>query len=192
MPRTTSSTLLAALQARDLRPAIFVQIQFLSAIVRLWSGAGSVTWNGQTWIGIGSLLGVSVIEDAATVEARGIAITLSGLDASLLAGALSDFKTGLPASVLFGAYSGGSLIATPIVSWSGRTDIPEISYDGETATITIACENRLSDSNIPVDRRYTNQDQQMTWPGDLCFQFVDGLQEMTLFIGGQANTTNNI
>jgi hypothetical protein len=78
------------------------------------------------------------------------------------------------------------------VSWSGRTDIPEISYDGETATITIACENRLADSNIPVDRRYTNQDQQMTWPGDLCFQFVDGLQEMTLFIGGQANTTNNI
>ena len=192
MPRTTSPTLLAALQARDLQPAIFVQIQFVSAIVRLWSGAGSVTWNGQTWIGIGSLLGVSVIEDAATVEARGISITLSGLDASLLAGALSYFKTGLPASVLFGAYSGGSLIATPIVSWSGRTDIPEISYDGETATITIACENRLADSNIPVDRRYTNQDQQMTWPGDLCFQFVDGLQEMTLFIGGQANTTNNI
>ena len=178
--------------ARDLQPALFVQIQFATTTAYIWSGVGSVTWNGQTWLGLGSLLGVGMIESAPTVEARGITITLSGLDPALLASTLTDFKAGMPVSVLFGMYSGGVLIATPIISWSGRTDLPEVSYDGETATITIDCENRLADSNVPADRRYTHQDQQMTWPGDLGFQFVNATQEFTIFWGQSANITNTI
>jgi hypothetical protein len=187
-----SSAMLAALQAPSLRPAIFVQMQFTSTTVYIWSGVGSVSWNGQTWMGIGSLLSVSSIEDASTVEARGITVTLSGLDPTLLSDCLSEFQLGLPVSLYFGLYSGGSLITTPITSWSGRMDQPTIDVSGDTATIAINCENRLLDMNTPVDRRYTNQDQQMTWPGDLSMQFVDGIQDMTLYLAGAANNTNNI
>ena len=193
MPRPgVTTTVLAALQAPLVQPAIFVQVQFLSATAYLWSGVGSITWNGQTWTGLGSLLSLAAAEDAATVEARGMTIVLSGLDASLLSSAMGDFGLGLQAIVYFGMYSGGSLIPTPITTWSGRTDQPTVDIGGDTATISIGCENRLLDMNVAVDRRLTSQDQQMTWPGDLGLQFVDGLQEMTLYWGQVANSTNNI
>jgi hypothetical protein len=192
MPRPMSSGMLAALQASSLQPAIFVQATFASATAFMWSGVGNTTWNGHTWLGLGSLLGITSMEDGATVEARGITVTLSGIDASLLASCLSDFQLGLPVTVYLGMFSGGSLIADPITSWAGRMDQPTIDVSGTDATISINCENRLVDMNIPVDRRYTNNDQQMTWPGDLCFQFVDGLQEQTLYWGLHPNSQNNV
>lgn len=187
-----SSAMLAALQATDLQPALFVQLTFNGATVYLWTGTGSTSWNSQTWSGLGSLLSLAVAEDGATVEARGITITVSGLDPTLLPDCLSDFQLGLPAIVYLGFFSSGSLISSPITSWSGRMDLPTIDVSGETATIAINCESRLLDMNIPVDRRYTQQDQQMTWPDDLGFQFVDSIQEFILAWGQSYNATNNI
>jgi hypothetical protein len=192
MPRAMSSADLTALQSSNLQPVVFVQITFNSTTIYLWSGIGSISWNGQTWTGLGSLLGMSPIEDGATVEARGMSITLSGLDATLISNCLSDFGLGLPATVYFGMRSSGSIISSPIDAWSGRVDRPDISVSGQEATITINLESRLLDMNNAVDRRLTNQDQQMTWPGDLGLQFVDALQERTLFWGQQATTTNNV
>lgn len=187
-----SSAMLAALQAPQLQPAIFVEAAFVSTTVRMWTGIGSVTWNGHTWTGLGSLLDIAMMEDGATVEARGIAITLSGLDSSLLADCQGDFKLGLPVTVYLGLFSSASLIADPLTSWAGRMDQPTIAASGTDATITINCENRLLDMNVAVDRRYTNEDQQMDYPGDLAFSFVNAIQEMTIFWGHQAHSTNNI
>jgi hypothetical protein len=187
-----SPAILAALQAKDLQPVIFVQITFRTATVYLWSGFGSTTWNGQIWSGLGPLLLISTPDDGATVEAKGIVITLSGLDANLLPDCLNEFQLGAPAIVYLGLYSGEVLIDSPIISWSGRTDQPTIDVPGEDATISINCENRLIDMNVAVDRRYTQQDQQMDWPGDLGLQFVSGLQELTIYWGQVPNSTNNI
>ena len=192
MPRTTDSGLIAALTAPNLQPAIFVLLAFTSGPQYLWSGIGSVTWNGQTWTGLGPLLMLSPIYDGATVEARGISVTLSGLDSTLLPLCMSDFALLLPAAVYLGLYSGGSLISTPITAWAGRMDQPTIDCSGEDATITIALEDRLLDMNVAVDRRLTNQDQQMTWPGDLGLQFVDAVQEITVYWGQGAQSTNNL
>jgi hypothetical protein len=65
MPRPLSAEMLAALQAPVIKPAIFVEITFASATAYIWSGIGSVEWNGHTWLGLGArlrcaLLGVNV------------------------------------------------------------------------------------------------------------------------------------
>jgi hypothetical protein len=187
-----STAMAAALAAPGTKPSLFVSIPFASATVYMWSGTGSVTWGGHTWLGMGALLEITAAEDAATVEARGIAITLSGLDPVLFADCRDEFVLGQPVVIYLGLWSGGSLVASPIVVWAGRTDQPTFDIQPDAVTVTIACENRLADMNVAVDRRLTNQDQQMDWPGDLGFQFVDAIQEQTLFWGTQPNTTNNI
>lgn len=184
--------MLTALQATDLQPALFVSATFASETVYVWSGVGSITWNGETWQGLGGLLGVSVTEDGSTVEARGITIALSALNPTLLAEALGDYQLGLPVTVYLGLYSGGSLISSPITTWAGRIDQPTVDVGADTATIAIACENRLIDMNIAVDRRLTNVDQQMLAPGDLGLIFTAGLQEQTLFWGHYPATGANI
>lgn len=187
-----SAAMLAALQATDLQPAVFVEASFANETVYVWSGAGPVSWNGEMWSGIGSLLGISVTEDGATVEARGIAITFSGIDPTLLAEALGEYQLGLPVSVYLGLYSSGSIIADPITSWAGRMDQPTIDVSGNTATIAINCENRLIEMNVATDRRLTLTDSNIDHPGDLGLMFTSGLQEQTLFWGHYPATGANI
>ena len=43
--------------------------------------------------------------------------------------------------------------------------------------------------NVAVDRRYTDEDQQMDYPGDLGFQFVNGIQEAQIYWGRSPSST---
>lgn len=191
MPRNISPEMIAALSASVLRPALFVEAHFGEATVYMWSGIGSVDWNGQSWLGTGSLLSITTPEEGVTVEARGITITLSGFDATLLPETMSDFQLGLPVIVYLGAYDeSDNLIADPAISWKGRMDQPTIDVDRDIATISINCESRLIDLNIVVDRRYTNEDQQRDWPGDLGMSFVNSIQQMTLYWAKFPNGNN--
>jgi hypothetical protein len=190
MPRTITPAVLAALLAPDVSLALMVEIGFRSGSVYIWSGLGDLSWNGHTWKGLGTLMGIAASEDAATVEARGISILLSGLDPALLADCQGEFQPGLPATVYLAVWSGGSIIPDPLVTWAGRTDQPTIDVQPDMVTIAQACESRLSDMNVAVDRRLTHLDQQMDWPGDLGLQFVDAIQEMTLFWGFPTGSTN--
>lgn len=192
MPRNVDPSIIAALQQPNLQMAVFVSMAFKTGTVNIWSGAGTVSWQGITWTGIGSLLGLEGFEEGTTVMARGITITLSGLDPTLLADAMTDFQLGLPVTVYLGFYNSGVLNGNALISWSGRMDQPTISVSGTEAHIAINCESRLLDMNVPSDRRYTLQDQQMTWPGDLGFQFVQDIQEVNIAWGQHITNTPNI
>ncbi len=186
--------MLAAITAPQWNPAIFVQMAFSSTTVYVWSGIGTISWNGNTWTGLGSLLSIgNVMEDGATVEARGIVITLSGLDSTLLPNVIGEVQLGLPVTVWLGALSAAkTVIASPLILWSGGIDQPTISVSGETATMAIACENLLVSMNVPVDRRYNAIDLQSQWPNDLGLLFVPSLLETNLLWGEFSINTPNI
>ncbi len=192
MPRDVTPAFLAALASQQVRPAIFVEAHFVSGPVYLWTGLGSIVWNGHTWLGVGSLGSISTIEEGSAVEAKGITLTLSGVDASLLNLVTGEFQQGLPVTVSLGLFDdAGQLIPNPVLSFAGRTDQPRIEVSGDTATISIACENLLIDLNTSIERRYTNEDQQSEFPGDRGFEFVPSIQQRTIHWGQSASSTNN-
>jgi len=182
MPRPISAAMLAALCAPQLNPAIFVEMHFVGTTVYLWSGQGSITWNGQTWNG--SFLDISLPADGTQVEAKGLVLTFFGLDPTVAPLVQAYFKSGQPVKVYLGLYSAGSLIDSPVIAWAGRMDQPTFRISPEDLTLSINCETRLLDMNIPVAFLYTNEQQQALYPGDLGFSFVDSIQEKTLFFGG--------
>jgi hypothetical protein len=142
---------------------------------------------------VGSLGEVSVIEEGTTIEAKGITLKLSGIDPTLLSGVLTDFRVGLPALVYLGMFdAGGSLITDPIISWAGRTDQPTIEMDGSTATISINCENRLVEMNTAVDRRLTNEDQQLDHLGDRGLEFTASITDVQVYWGRSPSSHNNL
>jgi hypothetical protein len=192
MARPMSGAMLAAIAANELQPAIFVQAQFLSGTVYLWSGYGNIVWNAQTWVGIGDLGSISAIEEGANVQARGITLSISGFDATLLADVLGEIQLGLPVIVYLGLFSGGALIANPIVSWAGRMDQPTVDVTGQTASLSINCENRLVEMNQGRNFRWTDDQQQLTYPGDTAFSFAQGLQNAVIVWGSNPSSPNNI
>ena len=150
-------------------------------------------WGGHTWTGVGSIGSVSTIEEGSTVEAKAITLTLSGLDSELLTGITDEFQVGLPVAVWLGVYDDtGALIADPVCAFSGRMDQPTLDVAGTTASVSINCESRLVEMNVAVDRRYTNEDQQLDFPGDRGFEFVNGIQEAQIYWGRSPSSKNNL
>jgi hypothetical protein len=197
MPRAMSSAMLVAIAEGLVSPAFFVEASFATgpgtfAPVYIWSGFGSIVWNGQTWLGAGALGSISMIEDGSTVEPRGIQLGFSGFDSTLLPSVLSEFALGQPVTVYLGLFSGGSLIASPVIAWAGQVDQPNIDANSQTAKISINCERRLIDLNVPVGRRYTTEDQQRDWPGDLGFIFGPQCAQITLYWGSAPTSTGTV
>ena len=193
MPSPATPAFLTATQAAALRPAILVAADFPSGTVYIWTGLGTLTWNGHDWLGVGTLLAVPAIEELATVDARGTVIQLSGLDASLLSTVMEDLQHGRSVVIYLALFDSSlALIADPLLLWSGMMDQPTIEVSGDTATISMACENKLIEMNVAVDRRYTNEDQQLDYPGDMGFSFVDQIQEITIYWGRTPCSTNNV
>ena len=183
MPRQASSAVLAWLAQPGVLPiALFFKGTFKDGTVYLWTGYGDITWNGQTWKGIGTMGGITPIEEGVTVEARGMTVTLSGFDPALLAEVLGQFQLMAPMAVYVAGFNSGVLIADPVAAFVGRMDQPSVDV-GEKATIRINCEPVILDMNVAVDRRYTSDDQQRDHPGDLGFSFVPEMQEFTLWWG---------
>jgi len=189
--RAMSTAMLAAFSGTQLAPAIFMTATFNSGPVYLWTGYGPLVWNGQTWLGIGSLGSIGLIDEGSTVEAKGIALQLSGIDPVLLADVLGEFALGQPVQVFLGLFLGGELIASPVTAWSGRMDLPKIDIAADKANITINCESRLVDLNTACGRRYTQEDQQRDYPGDLFCMFVNSIQNVTIY-WGTAPTSSGI
>lgn len=194
MPRPdVTSDFVAAIDSGMIRPAFLVEANFTSGPLNVWSGRGDLTWDGKTWTGVGTLGSISTIEEGSNVEARGVTLTMSGIDVTLLTGIMQEFQVGLPATVWLALFNdSGGIIGNPVISFRGRMDQPTLDVGGETATISIACENRLLDMNNSVERRYTNEDQQRDHPGDRGFELVNSITEVTIYWGRTPSGRENL
>ncbi|HXP07570.1 MAG TPA: hypothetical protein VN828_03700 [Acidobacteriaceae bacterium] len=192
MPRNATSAFIQALGEGYLYPVLLLTIQFSSGPVYLSTSYQDLYYLGNTYKGVGSLLEISTIEDGSTVQARGVSVTLSGIDPTLLPACLNDLVTGLPATIYLGLSTYGSyLVSNSVVAWSGRTDQPSITISEKTASITVALESNLMDMNVPVPYRYTNVDQQIFYSGDQGFSWVNAIQLIPIYWGNTSNSDGN-
>jgi hypothetical protein len=177
--RDLTPSVLAAIQATDVRPALFFEGEFESGTVRLWTGFGTVTWNGHEWQGAGTLGGISEIEETRGIVASGVTVFLSGVNPALVSVAIGEARQGLPGKIWIGFLTdAGEVIADPFAAFSGRLDVPEIADGEETATISISYESRLIDLNRPREWRYTEESQRVDHPEDRGFEFVTKIQDI--------------
>lgn len=196
MPRSLTSAIKAQFAAVRLAPVMFVEALFASGYVRMWSGYSSISWNGQTWQGGTRAdvtnpvhVAISTISESSAVEANGIVITASSIPSSFLLKILADCRQNYPVTIWLGAQNldTAAIIADPAIAFRGRMDVPQLSDDGETCSVSITVENRLIDLQHQRERRYTHEDQQIDHPGDLGFQYVPQLQDTNLVWGAASS-----
>jgi len=184
MARGLTPAAAAELEKDLLRPILLFEGEFASGTVRLWTGFGQVSWNGQTWIGGGTLVGVGEINETEEVVAQGLTVSMSGIAQEMVQIAIEEARQNRPGRVWLGFLTeAGEVIADPHQVFAGRLDVPEIDDDGESATVSITYENRLIDLRRPRVRRYTHEDQRSQWPADRGFEFVAAIQDMEIAWG---------
>lgn len=180
MSRDLTSGVSSAVQAASLPLLVLVELDFESGTSRYSTAPFNLTWNGQTWYGIGTLGSIDATEETGTVEAKGISMQISGIDPAKIAIALGDHYQGRSCKVYAAPLdSNHQVIADPKLIFDGRMDTMEVQL-GQTATIVVTAESRLADLERPRVRRFNDADQQNKYPGDLFFQFVDQMVEVQI------------
>lgn len=187
MSRGLSAGMLSQIGSASVTPILLFYGEFASGTVRMWSGIGDLSWDSQTWLGAGSLVQVSNIEESAEIKATGVVVTFNGIPSDLLSLVLQDVQQGAIGKIYLGFLSSGSVVATPWLLFEGRIDTPVISEDAETCSIAITYESRLIDLSRPRTGRYTDQDQKREFPGDLGMGFVLALQDKEIPWGRAGN-----
>jgi hypothetical protein len=170
-------------------PALLYEGEFLTQsgsvqYLRLWSGVGPLSWNGATWQGGGTLLGITPIEEAADLKAVGFSVSMSGQNSSIVAIALNtaQLSQGRPGKVWLALFNEqGQMLDQPQLLKRGKLDICVTEDAGDGATTVIAqYEDRLIDLRRARIRHYTDQDQKRDYPSDRGFEFVAALQDMQI------------
>jgi hypothetical protein len=160
------------------RPLFLVSIQFSNETIHVWTGIGDLSWSGSTYKGVGTLGQISPIVETTSTEAQGITLSLSGIPTELLGEALDNMTVAGKASVYLGFLSSsGALVADPILAFSGITDQPSVDMSTDSATISIAVENKLTDLNRARGGRYTDADQRARHSTDAGLSYVSWLQD---------------
>ena len=184
MTRTLTGAMVTEVTAALIRPIVFLKFEFDSGDLNLWSGVGTLSWSGDTYTGGGNALAVGPITETEDVIANGVEFTISGIDSSIIATALSEDYQGRPITMWYGAFdSAKAIIADPIKIFSGVMDVMTILEQGATSTITIAAESQLRALNQPSARKWTPADQKVAYPGDKGFDQVDQIQDDPIIWG---------
>lgn len=181
--RDLSSGMQSAISATEVSPILLFEGVFTSGNVYAWSGYGTISWNGQSWTGTGTLLSVSEVSENSDTAATGASVTLNGIPQDLISLALAECQQGALGKIYFGVLSNGSVLADPIILFEGKLDVPTIDEDAEFASITITYESRLINLERPRVTRYTKEDQIRLFHGDKGFDYVPSIQDQRITWG---------
>lgn len=187
MSRDLPADLDAAIEQPVVKPFLSVRLE-LPDPVYAWTGQGTITFNDSSatsrdWIGAGGIGAIDTIGEATDGSATGIKVTLFNIP--------SDFRDDIADQAergsLFEAYIGAlelgsdwhSVVATKML-WRGKVDDYKITDSGDTLLVEIAGESRAIDQRRPAIKRFTDEYQQRKHSGDLFFQYVTKMVEVSI------------
>ena len=211
MSRDITDSVLSALSDDVIYPFYATELMFDSETLRLWTGEGTLVFDGKTWVGVSTLLGIDAVEETSEIVARGATMTLSGVPSEVLSLALSEPYQGRICTIYFGTFTKGYVLAedtayilqedgskieledakTDLTQiFSGYMDQMNISEGADSSSITLLVENRLIDLERPRTSRYTSAYQKSLFPDDKGLDFIESLQDQEIFWGRASPNTN--
>ena len=203
--RDISQSTIDSLDDDVLYPFFAVELLFDGdQTLRLWTGYGTLVYQGQEWYGTGSFLQIDSVEETTEIAAKGASITLSGIPQEVLSLALSEPYQGRKANIYFGNFSKGLILlessdyilfedGSKVILESGSTNLSQIfsgymdqmniEETADTCTVELTLENKLIDLERARVARFTSAYQKSLYPGDLGLDFVESLQDKEIVWG---------
>lgn len=186
MSRAISANLLAAISQPEIQPFYAIELLFDTAPLRLWTGLGirsiNILGTAQDFTGTGQLLSISGLDEVGDLSAKGIDLTLSGIDSTVLSLALQESYQRRQCRVWFGEQSatGGSDI---VQVFAGKMNVMSINDNADTGTINLSVESNLIELERSSNWRCTNDNHQSRYSGDSFFSFVQSIQDQQVAWG---------
>ncbi len=192
MSRDLTVAMGAALDGAVSRPAFFARFGFDSGVVRLWTGAGSVDFDGESYLGAGDLIGYELPQESNGQRQSGVTLTLSGIESTWISLGLAENYQGRTCEIWYAELDEtAAVVSSPLRLFKGLVDTMTIQETGETCTVALAVERAGIDFRAD-NSRYDHEDQQRRFAGDLGFEFLPTLEELEIPWGVPSGNTASI
>lgn len=162
---------------------VLVKMEF-DTPVYAHSGYGTITFDGNDYLGVGQLGSVSEARESEVLGPTPMQLQLSGVDSTLISEALTSGRYGDAITVYIGyRQDDGTLVEAPWVAWKGTFEYATLNV-GDENSITVTCQHDLAILEESDGSRYTDEDQQRRFTGDTGFEYVARIATQKLVWGG--------
>lgn len=164
-------------------PVLLFDFVFDEGEINLFTGRGTIDWNGRTYTGSADALKVTPAQETQDMEATGSAYVLAATPALVAMARIAEYQ-GRPCRTWLALFTAdGVMIEDPIRICSGKMDEMPIDTNPAAPSIGLTTESDLIILNKASNRRYTHEDQQIEYPGDMFFEFVPQMQDKEIVWG---------
>lgn len=172
MTRIVSATNSTEADKLAIVAVVLADLNFASGMVRVHDGSGKLAFGGNDYLGVGQFAGVDVIDENVDFVARGIRLTLSGVDSTFVTPTMDEVYQNRTVTLYLGFVNQatGALLDTPETLWEGRMNQMSLKIDKGSAVIELTCEHRLR--REPRIARYTDADQRLAYSTDRFFDLI--------------------
>jgi hypothetical protein len=122
------------------------------------------------------------------LQMSGITVSLSGIKSSVISTILSAEYTNRIGTLYMGLFdTSNNVIADVYTLFSGKMDVANIQEGADTSIVSLAIESRMVQFDLPLNRMYTLEDQQVDFPNDVGLEFIPDLQDKEIVWGKATN-----
>jgi hypothetical protein len=159
----------ATVIARDAANAFLLELSFVSATKRVWTGFGKLrTSDAREWDGLGEMIAIEGLSQGLGATAPAGKITASGVSSDVLERAKGETAEFMlrPLTVYLQPFLDRAVYGAPVPLALRLMTSMEVSRDAGTRTISINHEGPYTGRRRPPRGRYSDRDQQLRHPGD--------------------------
>lgn len=183
MSRGLSTTNTAQVDAAHLHEVTLVKLEF-DTPVYVHSGIGTITYDSNDYLGVGGYGGASALRESEVLGPSAIQLTLSGVEDAYITECLDSGNMYDPVTIYQGyRQDDGTLYDDPWTAWKGWYEFASGSF-GEESIVSITCQHDLSILGEKLGDRYSDEDQQDKFTGDVGLEYVASTINQELIWGG--------
>lgn len=180
---TTTTTITSYNQNAELakpvtRVVYFVEFHFVDGTQRFSTLSQSVDWGGYTWLGLGQLGSIDVVEESASLTPTALNFNLNITQPGLLyegVGAVSNYRGKVARMYFCPLNEQFQLIDTPVLCWTGIMDMMTVGISNEIGQIVLKCENSAFGLKRQQAFRMNAAQHKLIYPYDSGFDNLVGL-----------------
>lgn len=154
--------------------------------IRLWTGYGDRTIDGDTYLGSGDLMSIGDIETVADMSAPAMNITLSGMPGNIVSLALQEPYQRRDCRIYFGTIINDAGDHSVFTAYVGSLNKMTIKDEAESGTIDVLIDSKMVEAQKSSNRRYTSESQKSRHSGDTFFDYVALIQDGEI-VWGRSN-----
>lgn len=183
MSRGLSTTNTAQVDGVHVYEVVLVKLEF-DTPVYVHSGIGSISYGGNTYLGVGRFGGISGTRESEALGPSAITLTLDGITSAQITEALDSGNLYDPVTIYVGyRQDAGTLVDDPWILWKGWYEFASVVLDSESS-VNIVCQHDLAILDEKGGDRYSDEDQQDKYTGDIGFAFAHDMGSVNLIWGG--------